>query len=480
METAVAVDPEFAMAYRYIDMSYGNRGLSPQRVKYIKKALEFTNRLTDRERFQIEGDFYASSEKTYDKAIEAYRNLLALYPKDSTASVNLGGLYIEIEEWDKAVEVLEASKKERSPDLFLYWNLASAYSGKGLYEKAKEVLESYLNNFSDHAWIRASLAQNYLSQGKYDLALVEIDKAFSLDPAYYRDLVIKGDIYYYKGDFRKAEKEYKKLLEGEEPGSGYFGLNRLRALYLLQGRFEEAVAQDQRGIEFSKKLGVSWAESDFHSGLAYTYLKSGDPENALKECSEAWRSAGEAEGLDLQRRALHLKGLAQLKMNAVAEAEKEAEALKELIEKGMNKREIRWYDHLMGMIELKRENISKAVQYFKDAISFLPPQIFDITQGRLNYHAFFIYSLASAYFQAKNYDKAREEYEKIISLLAGRLYYGDIYAKSFYMLGRIYEEKAWKGKAVEHYQKFLDLWKEADPGVPEITAALKRLAALKK
>ncbi len=46
------------------------------------------------------------------------------------------------------------------------------------------------------------------------------------------------------------------------------------------------------------------------------------------------------------------------------------------------------------------------------------------------------------------------------------------------MLGKIYEEKEWKGKAIEHYEKFLELWKDADPGIPEVTDAKKRLEAL--
>lgn len=84
-----------------------------------------------------------------------------------------------------------------------------------------------------------------------------------------------------------------------------------------------------------------------------------------------------------------------------------------------------------------------------------------------------------AYYEVGNLEKAKEEYEKIISLSTGRLSYGDIYAKSFYMLGKLFEQKGWKGKAIEHYEKFLDLWKGADPGIADIEDAKKRLMSLK-
>ncbi len=91
----------------------------------------------------------------------------------------------------------------------------------------------------------------------------------------------------------------------------------------------------------------------------------------------------------------------------------------------------------------------------------------------------FFESLALAYYKAGDIDKAEEHYKKIISLTTGRIFHGDIYAKSFYMLGKIYEQKGWKGKAREQYEKFLDLWKDADPGIAEVEDAKKKLAGLK-
>jgi len=41
------------------------------------------------------------------------------------------------------------------------------------------------------------------------------------------------------------------------------------------------------------------------------------------------------------------------------------------------------------------------------------------------------------------------------------------------------KRKWWKGKAIEHYEKFLSIWKDADPGIPEVEDARKSLAGLR-
>ena len=480
-EKAVAIDPEFATAYLGMAIAYYKLGFFSEETKYLQKAFALSDRVSDRERYLIEAEYYSRTEKTYDKSIEAFKKLLEIYPDDSSGNNDLGWLYNQIEEWDKAIKRLDVNIQNKITDPASYFVISSSYRAKGLYDKTKDILEYYLNNFSDNTFIHFSLASNYFCQGKLDLALVEVDKAFSGTPALdFYVISLKGDIYSCRGDLVEAEKEYQKLLDSEEQSAHLYGKNRLAAIYLLQGRFEKSKIQTNQGIELAKKLGEKSWESSFHICSAYRHIRSGNPEEALKDVEKARTSAVEAESLSGQRVASYTKGFTYLEMKSMDEAQRTADELKELIEKGMNRKAIRYYHHLMGMIELKRENPSKAIENFKEALSLLPSQclLFPYITGED--HALFIEPLALAHYKAGDIDRAREEYERIVTLTSGRINYGDIYAKSFYMLGKIYEQKGWKGKAIEHYDKFLDLWKDADPGIAGIEDAKKRLGGLKE
>ena len=453
MKKAISVDPNFALAYRSL-------WAASLKDEYIQKAFELRSQLSDKERLWIEGNYYQRSEKTYDKAMEAYKKLTDLYPEISLGYVSLGILYNNLEEWDKAIERFRMPIQNKEEAYWSYDRQAISYMAKGLYDKAKDILEYYLNNFSDHKNIRQGLALNYLCQGKYDLALVEVDRALSFDPNRAYSIARKGDIYLCQGDLIKAEKEYQKLLDLEDQGGASTYKDRLGAMFFLQGKFDEAKNQIKNLFPFD---------------LAYMYLKSGEPEKALEESNRAWSSAVKSENLAWQRQILHYKGLAYLEMNSVDEAQKTAGELKELIEEGLNKKHIRYYHHLLGRIEFEKDNIPKAIEYFKEALSYMPSQ-FNIAS---NSNAIFLDSQANAYYKADDLEKAQEKYERITSLTVDRINYGDIYAKSFYMLGKIYEQQGNNAKAIENYEKFLTLWKEADPSISEVEDAKKRLAGLK-
>jgi tetratricopeptide (TPR) repeat protein len=249
---------------------------------------------------------------------------------------------------------------------------------------------------------------------------------------------------------------------------------------LSQGKFRRAEEAHKQALKLASEVGEKFQQCNSHFYLAYTYLKSGEHDRAIEEIEKAWILSVEEEDLNMQRRSLFLKGLIYLEMGLLDKALQTAEELKTVIDSGMNKKAIRYYHYLMGMMMLKDENFPEAIELFNQAISFLPFQngwVEGVVQ--LDDHALFIEPLALSYYKSGNLEKAIEEYEKIISLTTGRLYYGNIYAKSFYMLGKIYEQQGDIAKAIEHYEKFLTLWKDADPGIAEVDDARKRLAGLK-
>ncbi len=471
MEKAVEIDPEFASAYLAMSWSYGNLRYFAEDKIALQKALELSDRLTDREKYNIEGQFYmVQSEKTWDKSLEAFEKLIQLYPDDITGNNALAILYGRLGNRDKAIEHYKVCIENKTEDVVIYTNLARTYRSEGLYDKAIEVLEGYIHNIKDSDFIRRSLALTYRYQGKYDLARAEAEKALAFDPDSWQNIRSKGDIYLYMGDLQKAEQEYRKLADREELLVHAWGIGRLHDLYLLQGKFQDSKEMIHELIRLSEKLGqITW-NMMWRSRLSTAELRLGNPSQALEELKEVWGTAIAEEDIGTQRATLHDMGLVYLEMGSIEEAENTAERLKEMTEQAPNKKLIRNYYYLMGMIELEKENYLEATEYIKKGLSLLPA-----TSG-LN--LLFTESLGLAYYRKDDLENAQKTYERALSLTTARFNYGDVYAKSFYMLGKIYEETGWKGKAIENYEKFLDLWKNADPGLPEVEDAKTRLSSL--
>jgi tetratricopeptide (TPR) repeat protein len=84
-----------------------------------------------------------------------------------------------------------------------------------------------------------------------------------------------------------------------------------------------------------------------------------------------------------------------------------------------------------------------------------------------------------AYEKMGNIDKAIEAYQKLLTFNAkgqDRRMHNPIY---HYRLAKLYDSKGMGAQAKAEYQKLLEHWKDADPGIPELIDAKTRLAALK-
>jgi tetratricopeptide (TPR) repeat protein len=382
------------------------------------------------------------------------------------------------EQWDEAIERYLIQIQGKDESFFPYTNIAEAYRAKGMYEAARKVLEGYLQNIHESDQIREELSMNYFFQGEYEPALAEIEKAIHLNPDNIWLRITRGNIYVCQQDFDKAKEDYFSVFEEEELGYHLYARIVSGSSHLLRGMFESGREHYRKGLELADKFGDNWWRVCFHIWRAYSYLQSGQPEEALKDCEAAWSIAPDStDALKWQRRALYYRGRAFLALNSVAEAQKAADGIEELVEKGTNKKDIRYAHHLLGLIELKKKNYAKAIDYFTEALSLLPypNSIMPFT----NDHADFTEGLASAFYELGDTERAREEFEKTLTFAIEKLYFGDIYARSLYWLGRICEETGKKSEAIGYYEKFLDLWKDADPGKIEVKDAGKRLAALR-
>jgi serine/threonine protein kinase/lipopolysaccharide biosynthesis regulator YciM len=478
LENAVAIDPEFAMAYRHLCAAHANMGHRSVARKYLQKALELTDRVSERERYIIQASYY-NLERDLDKSIEVASKLVQIYPEDVLGNRLLAVSYIELGELDKSIEHSEINYRNYPESAIECCNLAEYYMFKGLFDRAEKILAQYLKDFPEAIIARSLLVDNYLNRKKYDLALDELDRLFHTAPTEYWYPARRGDIYHLSGELVNAEKEYKMLLEAESPSDRIAGMSKLARLNLLQGRFEGSKGLIKKAIEMAKQSGEKPLESTAHKDLAYLYLKTGNYEEALKECEEAAKIDGELKieyWRDRLNRALRYRVQAYLGLKSLSEAQKVAEELRASLEREKDKRLMSRYYLISGMIELERKNFDKAVELNEQALSLLYSfRKFNL----LNDFATYIEPLALAYYRTGNLEKAREQFEIITALSVGRRDFGDIYVRSFHMLGKIYEQQGNKAKAIEQYQKFLDFWKNADPGIAEVEDAREKLAGLR-
>jgi tetratricopeptide (TPR) repeat protein len=415
--------------------------------------------------------------------MEEMQKWARLYPEDIFANHQLGFLtFYAFEDYEKAAEYLTHNVENRVKMFYSHYMMAWAQMCLGDYDKAREVAEIYVSEIEDHPEMRGSLSIAYLCQGEYDKAWAEIEKAIALgfDPAYWNDL-IKGGILQAKGDLTGAESHFQKLAESRNVLNRLTGREYLGGLALLQGRYKEAAVQLAQALDIAEAGEDRANMSRLYTHLAYINLQSGNYEAALDACDKALENGPySVDALNAIKLANQVKGLCQLRLNDIEAAWETAQNLEAAAEQDPSRLSMRYYLHLAGHVEMAKGNTIEAIKRFEEAASLLPAQNqFDLAGFKNSFRrTIYLASLAEAYFTAGDLEKAREAYESLTSLTIGRQHWGDLYVKAFYWLGRISERQGKIGEAISYYQHFLELWKDADPGLPEVADARERLAAL--
>ena len=471
MKKAVALDPEFAMAYRSMGSAYGNLRQTVELQTNYRKAFDYKDRVSDRERYVIEGDYFRLSEKTYGKAIESYKKLLDLYPDDVIANTNLGVLYTNLEEWDEAAQRYQILLKGN--DAIVYGDLADCFQAKGELGRAREILQDYLTHVADTPSIRGRLAQVYAMEGRTDLALEEINRALGQNPRDINLIFGRISILFLRDDLAATEGELEKILHGDNPMMALMARGELAKLYAYQGRIGKATEQIKLGLDLARKSGDKEATVSFLIPYAYVNAKMRNFKAAILQLDEAKRLAVGLGNRGTERSVLCALGLAHIGAKSIDQAEEIASELKALCEEAANRKEIRLYLHLLGVLDTERKNFAEAIEHLQQALSLAP------TPFAASWDLDGIAALGNAYLRSGDKAKALEQYQKIVSSPLAKLGNAYVYVTGFYELGRICQDMALADKARENYRKFLDLWKDADPDISDLRDARIRLAGLK-
>ena len=92
-----------------------------------------------------------------------------------------------------------------------------------------------------------------------------------------------------------------------------------------------------------------------------------------------------------------------------------------------------------------------------------------------------LFDRAVVHDRAGQADSAFSYYERYVTTPGSRRIYGDAYqlARAYKRLGELYEGRSDRAKALDHYGRFADLWRDADPELQPVVMDVRgRIARL--
>ncbi len=112
-QRAVHLDPNFAMGYRGLAYDYWSLGELGRASEYFSKAFQLRSHASERERLLISAAYYANGTGELDKAARAYQEYFRSYPRDNEHHTDLGLVYGEQGQYEKALEEAQHRRSEQ-------------------------------------------------------------------------------------------------------------------------------------------------------------------------------------------------------------------------------------------------------------------------------------------------------------------------------------------------------------------------------
>ena len=435
LEEALAEDSAFAMAWRKLGVVLANRDLDRARqVEALTKAYEHRDRLTERESYLATAAYHKDVRNDRPRAITAYENLLRVNPEDDWALNNVGILYYELREHERAAEMYARALEVDSTSFPPYFNLVVTLTNLGRYEEAWSTLEALERN---------------------------VDRL-----PYYPAL--GSDVAASQRDWDRAESLAAEL-KSERAGDLFWrasAADQLAELAQIRGRLDEAEEHWRESAVARERMGAEAEVLDDRFETVWTQLQVLQDTAAALATAEALLTRHPLEAFEPLDRpygtVFYFYALARRPGKAREVRQEWAAAVPE------EQRNPLWEPRTRAALAFAQGRWDETIEGLRRTDEG-PCLLCGIPQ------------LAWAHEFSGDRDGAIATWERYVDTdWFGRTGFdaGNL-ALAHERLGRLYEEAGDLERASLHYARLVELWEDADPALqPRVAAARQRLEAI--
>jgi tetratricopeptide (TPR) repeat protein len=426
IKRAIELDPNFAIAWAALGVSYANLNQRTLSIQYATKAYEMRDRVSDRERYRITAFYYHFVTGENDRAIQVYELWAKSYPHDMVPHGNLCVLYSDFGQYDKALSEAQESLRIE-PSRSTYGNLAN--------------IDLILNKLDD------------------------AEKAFQEAQANNIDgLDIRGDKYTF-AFLRKDTQgmEQQMAWAAGRPGEEDTMLSIQSDTEAYFGRLARARDFSRRAVESAIRADSPETAGIWQANEALREAEFGNPADAKKQADAALKLSPGRDVKIISALALARAGDSARANSLADEIEKSAPTYSVL--------KIFFLPTIHAASEVAKDDPAQAVT---DLELTAPYDLATPVPINALYPA---YVRGLAYLAAHNGTAAATEFQKLYDH-PGIVANVPVGALARLGMGRASVLSGNTAKAKAAYQEFFALWKDADPDIPVLKQAKAEYAKL--
>jgi DNA-binding winged helix-turn-helix (wHTH) protein/tetratricopeptide (TPR) repeat protein len=430
---AVEIDPNFAIAYAYLALSYGATGSSELATENARKAYELRNRASDNERFFISAYYFGRAVGNQEKARRICEEWAQTYPRDPVPHSFLAG-FVDLVLADYAQAFAESRKLlELAPD--------SAYPYFFAGQNALLVDRLELSREAMRDAQARGLEDPDLLLVRYDLAFTEND--------------------------RPGMEQVVQAAQGKPEAMGLLA-DREAFRLAYAGHLTRARSLTREAIQVSQQQGS-------REGAAVFAVRAALREAFFGDVRDARDDAATALGLGKNREVSYGVAVAL----ALAGDLRRAEALSADLERSYPEDTSIHFSYLpviRAILELKRAHPAMAIEILESASPY------ELGMPRCANTGYFgsLYPIlirGEAYLAAGKGPEAAREFQKVINHHGSMI--GDpVFSLAHYGLARSYLASGEKAEAGAEFKQVLAIWKDADPDLAVVNKAKADFADL--